>query len=263
MPKDYSTSAAHIGGTMGEDLHLIARLICCALVLLAPACGTTVVAVRSKRVVTIGADSRMIGTDGSTLPLACKLGTVNDVVWGYARLTSSTQWGYSLAEIARDTMALPGSMSDRLRIFEARVTAAVLPILKAEKSGYQEWFAERREGVPAVQIVFGAFEGGTVNLYAREFIAHASRDESITLKVVRTDHKGDSSKAAWVSLGHPINTAHEVSSHPDLATEDFSRRIRLLIEVEAEEHPDDVGGPTSIVQLNARGVNWIDRGLCN
>jgi hypothetical protein len=241
---------------------LTGKLVCCSLLFFVPACGSAVVAVRSKLVAVIGADSQMVSTDGSALPPACKLGTVNNVVWGYARLTSSTQWGYSLAEIARDTMALPGSMSDRLRIFETRVSTALLPILKAEKAEYAEWFGERREGSPVVQIVFGAFEGGTVNLYAREFIAHATRDEPMALKVVRTDHKSDSRKASWVSLGHPINAAHEVSSHPDLASGDFARRIRLLIGVEAEEHPGDVGGPISIIELNARGVNWVDRGLC-
>lgn len=51
----------------------------------------------------------------------------------------------------------------------------------------------------------------------------------------------------------------EDANHPGSPAE----IVKRLIEIEAKEHPHQVGGPISIVEFDGKGgVNWIERGAC-
>lgn len=239
------------------------KLLVCFLLMAVSISATSVVAVRTELVVIIGADSKTTSPDGSTtFPPMCKVGFVNNTIWGYARLLENQRLGYSLEEITKATMSGPGDMIQRLSIFAKRVQAGILPILKEEKASAPQWFATKQEGWPAVQIAFGAFENGLVNLYERDFIPHSTANGGLSIEVKMADHLEHSRKLFWVALGYNPDVAKELESNPDALKVSLADSIRRLINIEIQADPSEVGLPISIIRPNANGVSWIDKGLC-
>jgi len=68
----------------------------------------------------------------------------------------------------------------------------------------------------------------------------------------------------YVSAGVHEEADRIVAAAPEayFAQRSWSGGLRELLQLEAAGHPDQVGPPFAIVEINASGVRWIDRGTC-
>lgn len=223
--------------------------------------ATTVLAVRNATRVVIGADSRfrVVGAGSKGPQSGCKIHATRGVVWSQVGYYANRETGFDVVAIGRRAFSADGTFDTRLQRVATTLTEplhrALLALRKANPKEYDDDI-----GTP-LKIIAAGIDGQSPVLGVLQF----GRGDSGLIEVRKYRCPGDCPGGTqYVSAGVHEEADRIVNSGPDayFSQRGWSGGLRGLLEVEAAGHPDQVGAPFTIVEVNGGGVQWIERGAC-
>jgi hypothetical protein len=225
--------------------------------------GTSIIAVRTSTEIVLGADSKLISTDGTITRAACKIGVSKDVSWGEAGILEIPSVGFSIAKMASDIMGrTTDPVETRISTFENRVSPELINVLKAMSHDY--FLAHYKETAP-LEMVFAYFEDAVPHVDGVTFMA-TSRvvTGDISLEIIRVVSPSNKFPDTMVeSLGRHEAADQEVNRFPNIwGALGIPWAVRHLIETEINAVPAEVGRPIAILAIDKTGPRWISEGQC-
>lgn len=237
--------ASQIRSISLSNLH---RLAVFSLLSVAPAYGTTVIAVTTN-------DSTYLGADSRTQPSGsiCKIVARNGVAVGFSGLLRDSATGY---DVARDiNTALSGSR-DLVQALNSLRTDIGPGLGRSLEWGRRNAPKEYRafDGKLALSILVIGFSSNAPSISVISWTAQNGR-------VIRQD-----GRELGPNQFNGIGTLDALISYLSLNRQWFQappqQRIQSALEIENSAAPAEVGPPFSIVQIDRRGVRWLNRGPC-
>jgi hypothetical protein len=111
------------------------------------------------------------------------------------------------------------------------------------------------EGKPVIEVLFIGIYRGHLSIFARGAVLENGRLKKETDEAVSGDD-------GFFSGANDHIIAY-IGSHPGWRKHGVVIAVRHLVELEADAHPDLVGGPISVLTVDGRGKpRWIDKGKC-
>jgi hypothetical protein len=226
---------------------------------------TSVVAFRTDTIVVIGADSKVHAAESSTAAVAtrCKIGVSDKIAWAYARILFAP--GYDVEPIAHTAITLGnGAIGERVYLFERMLLRELGAILVRVRQGDPMWWYTEGSTKSALEIVFAGFENGYVNLFYRSFVPiRGSPRGTVFFNIERADYQGHLRDTKYAALGFSEAVKHDLDAHPTVVVQEgFVAAVQRLVGLEIQAVPSEVGPPISVVSVNANGVHWIRKGVC-
>ncbi len=245
---------------------MIRRIISsvCLLFLLANASGaTTIVAVKTKNTIVVGADSKTTDTFGNSRErLACKIVSAGGVVFAYAGFARDTRTGFntpaivseSLAQNSKQTVASKTELLTKTLIERLNIE---LPQLKQNDF---VTYREKIEGKVFLRILIAGFEKKKPVLLVRQFRLGILSDGSVGV-IVSNDNCD--AKCKGKNVTRFLGETDAIDGLPE-ETKDFWKQglvagVRKLVEIEIAARDDYVGPPIDIVSMTSKGTDWIQR----
>jgi len=225
--------------------------------------ATSIVAIWNSNDLVLGADSKAIHVDRSLAKPACKIGIANQVVWSYSGLAAAPTENFNVDDTAKQAMSTNATFDDRIAEFESDVVVPLADALNHIKLDNPDWYIKHHEGTATLETIFSTIENGTVRLYATNFIIKIDH----VLGTISVDISGNNCPSASCAGVHIFDLGeHEAIDREfsnDLLTKlGTNRTVQYLIETEIAAHPDDVGPPIAMIELDKGGMRWISKGDC-
>ncbi len=232
-------------------------VICLCIVAIKHASATLVIVIQTPTSIFIGADSKLVTSDRSKTRFTCKIGIQKDVYWGEAGLTEIPETNFNVHEIISNAMSdTSNSVSSRISGFRLTISSALLDIANYVKRRDISEFTRNFVQSPALETVFIYFINGTSHVYNLNFSAFP--DDTTRLKYTESDFTAVSGEAHILKLG-----VHQYIDHliipPNLT---YAQAIQYALNTAIQAHPDDLGPPIALVEINQDGPHWISEGLC-
>lgn len=236
-------------------------LLLCFGAFAAPA--TTIVAVRTKSEIWIGADSKVTDTFGNERESRpCKIVAAAGVHFAYAGFARNAKTGFSVPQAAAAALAEePTSAPTR--------KAEILGIrlgekLESEIRGIRETdfvtYREKIEGKTFLRILVAGFEKGKPVLLVRQFRFGQKADGGIGVIVSNDDcGTGCKDKIATRFLGETAAIDGLPEETRDFWKPGYAAGVRKLIELQIAAREDYVGPPIDIIRLTSKRASWVQR----
>jgi hypothetical protein len=224
--------------------------------------GTTVVAVRTKTEVVVGADSKMvaIGDNLEDAGQTCKIIQVDNLFFAHARLIRDSWGSFSVPETVLQARRKGGTILETANNFEKMIVPSLTKILMQMKREHPAFFQKHYEGGSAVDIVFFGIEKDVPVLYMRYFVASSSADGSVSIEVRRLNCPGDCPGGlTYAFLGEQSALNRFLDANPHYSRNGWIPTINKLIEVEASDKPDFVSLPVDILRVDKNGAEWLQK----
>jgi hypothetical protein len=241
------------------EMFVVKKLIrLCLLALLAISSGaTSIVVVVTPQAVWIGADGKGI-VGGTQFVETCKIHAAKDVVFAFTGFASSEYSKFSAYDIARGVVEEGGTLPEIVERFKQRIlsplTNATRVVYNTNRPGYDRDF----RGKPLLEAVFVAGTPRARALYVRYTLEETPDGPLAELAQVI-----DMSDGNFLAIGRNEAIQKYRREHPaDISQNDPLRLLRLFLNEEITHEPEAVGPPTSIVNIGAGGVRWVERGAC-
>jgi hypothetical protein len=219
--------------------------------------GTAIVAVRTESVLVVAADSkttRLDAPDASTN--TCKIQEVADVFFAVAGLRRSTDGDFDVPLLAARACRTPGTLGDKVVAFEdamqGPLTAALVRIRDAAP-GYYRSRAQRHAAF--VEVAFFSNEGGKPRFLVRDFRAKESEQKVLSIEV----GAAELSNPGFALLGEAREMQDYLDANPIVDRMNPIEGARALLGRAVTYHPETVGLPIDVVQLDGQAVRWVDR----
>lgn len=226
-----------------------------------PAKSTTIVAVKTKKEIVIGADSKVTDTFGNTLERqACKIVQAGNVFFAYAGFARNSETDFNLPQIAADALnSKPkAKTAEKVEI----LTNIVIEKLNAEISVLKEksfpTYREKIEGRIFLRILVAGFEKGKPALYVRQFRLGQTNEKGIG--VIASNNDCDR-KCKGENVTRFLGETAAIDGLPE-ETKDFwksglAEGVNKLIETQIAAREEYVGAPIDILQITAKNAVWI------
>ncbi len=234
-----------------------------ALLLLTAARATTIVAVKTRKEIVIGADSKVTDTFGNAAAnQACKIVQAGSVFFAYAGFARDNQTGFSIPQIAAEALNLKPELSvtAKTEILTATVVEKLnveLPLLKQNSF---VTYREKIEGRIFLRLLVAGFEKGKPVLLVRQFRLGQTADGAVGV-IVSSDDCDAECKGEYVTRF--LGETDAIDGLPE-ETKNFwkpgtAAGVRRLIETEIAARDRYVGAPVDILQITARRAVWIQK----
>jgi hypothetical protein len=242
-------------------LRRILTTILTLLILAAASGATTIVAVKTKNEIVIGADSKVTDTFGdAAAKLACKIIPAGGIVFAYAGFARDNQTGFNVPLIVSE--ALEQNLKAKPTEKVEKVTQAVVEKLNVEipllKRNSFITYREKIEGRIFLRILVAAFEKKRPVLFVRQFRLGQLADGSAGV-IVSNDDCDVKCKGAAVTRF--LGESDAIDGLPE-ETRDFWKQglaagVRKLVEIQIAARDEYVGPPIDILSLTSGGFRWI------
>ena len=217
-------------------------------------CGhaTTVVVFWTDSWIVLATDSLSIGANKRIT--ACKIDEAKDVVIVMDGLTSNSILNFNARSIAKETMVGSGSIEQRYDTFAKRIGADLPKVVERSRQynpeEYKTWIG-REDYI--LGVVFAAVENEHPKIIIVRFWLNPNSDV--------TPERVDTNKVRpyVAAYGECIRTEcaiQQAREHGPVIAADKVINAGIAID------PDSSGPPVSIVRVDAKGVNWLQPGLC-
>ncbi|MBK8813398.1 MAG: hypothetical protein IPN69_22090 [Acidobacteria bacterium] len=239
------------------------RLIALILILAATGGATTIVAVKTKKEIVIGADSKVTDTFGNTkAKFACKIISAGGVVFAYAGFARDTQTGFDVPEIVAGSLEQNSKkpIAEKVEILAATIVERLnveLPLLKQNSF---VTYREKIEGRTFLRILVAGFEKKKPVLLVRQFRIGQIADGSIGVIVSKNDCDA---KCKGTNVTRFLGETEAIDGLPE-ETKDFWNQglaagVRKLVEIQIAAREEYVGPPIDVVSITSKGLTWIAR----
>lgn len=248
---------------MFNSLTKVILLAFLVQILLICAKATTIVAVKTKKEIVIGADSKVTDTFGNASEnQACKIVQAGNVFFAYAGFARDTQTDFSIPQIVSESLNSNLSLSiaektENLTKIVIEKLNVELPILK-EKSFVT--YREKIEGKIFLRILIAGFEKGKPVLLVRQFRLGQTADQTIGV-IVSTDDCDAKCKGNYTTRF--LGETEAIDGLPE-ETKDFWKAgltagVKKLVEIQIAAREEYVGAPVDILQITAKRAVWIQK----
>lgn len=228
------------------------------------ACNATIVATACSRDGVILVADGLVLQPGSTPPSikGCKITQGADsCFFSILGVRDMKSINYDLTPMAKYACRSGGSIVERAMAFEQMALPEVQRMWKYVKAHKPETYATvSRAGSARVQVVFAGGPPFTVAVvgYVEDSLGNVVVDEA------KSNVCDFASKADYEVIGVSENVEVYHAEHREIEELDDIGLLRALVlgAIELEGKPKRIGPPIAILQINADGAKWIDRGLC-
>jgi hypothetical protein len=230
-----------------------------ALLLPAPTVGvpTAAIAARTPLRIVLAADSKENFVDNRS-GTECKIFGYGSLFFALSGIPYDRQRGYDVATIVRKGFSQSGSFQQRVTITKGLLRRGLLHelrLLKREDPRVFEWALGNGE-VP-LQLALAQVENGVPLLAILEFKFDA---RSASLSAIMHACPGDcggESHAYYLGEHGAIDAL--LKKKPIVDVQD----LPMLMQLELNDRPNDVGGPINILEVTTAGPRWVLGGnLC-
>ncbi|MBD0326951.1 MAG: hypothetical protein ICV68_10995 [Pyrinomonadaceae bacterium] len=242
----------------------IARLLALVLLTTGQAAATTIVAVKTRHEIVIGADSKVTDTfGGATANQACKIVQAGNLFFAYEGMARNRRTGFDIVKLAAQALALKptASLAEKVSILTGFVTSRLFTELPNIKQNDPATYREKMEGGQTfLTILVAGFEGGEPFLFIRGFRAVPLGRQKIGVSVVPDDCLADCREEIVVkSLGETAAIEGLPEETPGFWTGGVVEGVRRLIETEIAARSEYVGPPIDILRIDKAGAEWIQK----
>jgi hypothetical protein len=225
---------------------IIALLLCPA-----PLFATTLVVLTTATDAYLGADSRAQGRS----ELVCKIVDSGGVAVGMSGHLGNTATQFNASESVAHALHRSSDLRSAIENVTAELQAPLETSMEWERVHALADYQAKYEGEKVLELVFVTAVNGAPRIavvYWRAQDGHLVRE-------------GPTFHGAMYSLVVGSNTAVKAyqDSHPEWVNLPPAAIVEKFLQVEAEQEPDVVGPPFSIVQMNKSGTHWVSSGACN
>lgn len=232
--------------------YVVAAVLILALMLPAPIVGapTTVIAARSPRRIVLASDSKVNFLDNSA-GTECKIYGYGSLYFTLSGVPYDRQRGYEVATIVRKGFSQRGNFQQRAAITKELLRRALLHELRRLKREDSQRYAWVIGHGDPLQLAVGQVENGAPLLVTLEFKFDAhSQSLRVITKACPGDCRGDS-QAYYLGQHGAIDAL--LKKRPTLNIQD----LPMLMQLEVDEQPNDVGGPINILEVTTAGPRWV------
>lgn len=223
---------------------------------------TTIVAIRARDALYLGADSMVGRWDGSEKWFACKIHHTGGIFTAYARNIVVDGSDLDIPNIADKALHGTGTLKKRISRFDVEISDKLRVWLQKVKNKEPVFFEQHADGQSVSDVVFMGFENGQPKMFVRRFLVGVTNNRVVVEPKTR-DCPGECSKGrSTVYLGHHEIIDREVASNPRIWDRGVSNAIEFLIQKESTGEPSEVGGPIALLQIDKSGPHWLQYGSC-
>ena len=211
------------------------------ILIAAPATATTILAIRQGARILLAADSLRIGTtdQGDRVPLrVCKIKNYGSIIYTAAGR-------YQPPAIVPDALAahlLPRYQSEPIRDRVARFA-------EAAKTSFESYNPRVLSDQVIFTYVIGFFEAGEPVLLTQRFLSVGGRLEVQLPREIENN--------TLLPAGESRSLNHEQLVGRTFQSEEYPAMLDEIIRLQARLTPDVVGEPADIIQLTAKGAEWL------
>jgi hypothetical protein len=227
--------------------------------------GTTVVVIRSPKILLAAVDSRetwveyrggIVSSEQRSICKARKIGPFYALVAGTARGTNGFN---ALDEVAKAYNAGLGINELAGRVRDS-MPAVLGRLLDSVRESNPEEYTRRYAGQTALQIVIAGVEAGVTRSAVVEFFEDSTGSAmSARMRMCPGECSG---LVSTVFLGIHGEIDALVARDNAMLLRPAAGLAESLIAVESAAHPDVVGGPVSIVKFDKSGGQMVQGGAC-
>lgn len=225
---------------------------------------TSVVAIRSKSEIVIGADSQgTAGKDHQIKAPYCKIHQFGQTFFASAGFIHSPATGFNMIDVARAASRRGKTIAERVDIFVRTIKKPMETQMEWQKRNSLEVLKRDYLEREPLQVVFAGFEKDIPFLMFRTFRAETSPTGKVSFSLARTsncpgDCKGDIRPEY---LGEVEAIVRYMKEHPGFWTPDSSLTdaVRLFVNLEIADKGEFVSPPVDILKITRDGAKWIER----
>ena len=233
-----------------------------------PCFASTVIVLWTPKATMVGADAKARRGNGEPTGATCKIGNIsNDILWAEAGVRSADTVTdgivFDFSSILTNELRSAVATGTRITQAEGKISQALSLILNSPSIKESAIANPDKYGV---QFAIVMLDKGVTRLEVREFFPVKNTIGNIDISISRSrcpagPKCGGSGSLAFGTHDH-VDT--EIRENPSLWNMPGGPRaiIRHLIGLEIQGHPDEVGPPITIAQIDSTGVHWINKGAC-
>lgn len=227
--------------------------------------GSCIVIFREESKIVVAADSKFSG--GEKPFNGCKIYRFGDVFFVGAGIHSDSASGFSIVEFAEKASSSKGTVQEKadkyIELSRESLISALTRIRANEPEFFKKKYPANYPTAPS-QLVFFGFENGQVAMSVRQFRITSGDSEKVDLVVDKIDCPGANcakpGQSTAIFLGH--NESIDQLWPPNVQPKHTIETAKEIINAEIVNHPESVGLPIAILQVDSNGVIWIENGEC-
>jgi hypothetical protein len=227
--------------------------------------GSCIVIFREESKIIVAADSKFSG--GEKPFNGCKIYKFGDVFFVGAGIHSDSASGFSIVEFAEKACSSKGTVQEKadryIELSKESLVNALTRIRANEPEFFKKKYPSNSHTAPS-QLVFFGFENGQVSMSVRQFRLTSGDSEKVGFVVDKIDcpsaNCAKSGQSTAIFLGH--NESIDQLWPPNVQPKHTIETAKEIINAEIVNHPDSVGLPIAILQVDSNGITWIENGEC-
>ena len=234
-----------------------------AIFLVQPALATSIIAVRVKGQVIIGADSKRLHADDG-VPFdepVCKIGKAEGFFFAVGGVATDSETGFIPASVIITASKMQGTIEQKVDKIEDMIKEPLIRVLDRFRQEHPLGYGQRFGTGSALQIIFFGVENGYTFVLVSDFIPTPSLSAPVQLNIKRYNCPGVACPTGeQIFIGGYYDAIKRfLTEKPDYWRENTVEAVRRLIELEIEDVPDNVGPPIDILRVDMNGGRWIQK----
>ena len=236
-----------------------------------PVFATSIVVVLGDRLVTIAADSVLVGytAKGEVVHrLLCKIRCFDRACFAASGRYNEETIGYDVWKFVDKELRLKGTPNAHSNRFKSTIDPLMRKIVDVARKETPGRFAEWQKGDPVLSYIFVGFDENGVSLAVSGEAKIDGKGYSVPIQ--ESQWHGERGKVAAVYLGQNERIVDFVNRNPkwsNTAVNHPSEFAESMVRIEIQESQNngrwDVGEPITIISLTANnGFALVKRGLC-
>lgn len=224
--------------------------------------ATIIVSIRTHEGITVGADSRAVYRDLSSVDTACKINTHRDMVAAWSGRSAPGR-GFDLSVITQQILEkgdlpLIERVDEFRRIALVKVGILVREAKTTEPERYRDWVSGDRV---FCEVLFAGFENAKPVMYMAQI--KVNPDATVNPALLRSVDTFQATEREVWPQGESMAVNEFLRRNPKAwVSTPTLPLVKLLMQIAQQAKPQTVGGPFAIVTVGADGVSWIQRGSC-
>ncbi|HXB55389.1 MAG TPA: hypothetical protein VN461_11435 [Vicinamibacteria bacterium] len=219
--------------------------------------GTAIVAIRTEDLLVVAADSKTTRLDAPDVSTnTCKIQEAAGVFFAVAGLRRSTDGDFDVPSLAARACRASGNLDDKVASFEEAMQGPLKAALVQIRDTAPDYYRGReRRHAAFVEVAFFANEAGKPRFLVRDFKARESEQKGLSIEVGGAELPSP----GYALMGEAREMRNFLEANPIVDRMNPIEGARAVLDRAATAHPETVGLPIDIVQLDGRAVRWVDR----
>jgi hypothetical protein len=234
-------------------------LLVCGIFPLHVALATSIVAIRAKEEVVVGADSKRTYADGTSVPgTICKIRKGNGLFFATAGLGEARD--FNPHALIFESSRIDGTIDKKIETILISLIEPLKRALDLERKDLGLGFLRKYPTAPALQIVFFGLEKGSAFMAATEFIVpipSLSGPVQMNIRYAKCPGNLCPEGEQMITLGEDKAIWKFLDDKPGYWKTNVGEVARELVQLEIDDIGDRVGLPISVLSVGKNGARWI------